>query len=591
MKTLHTSLATALMAMLMVGCASDTLVAPEDNMSAKVDATDAIGFGSYTRPKTRVSHEESAALLGNRFHVYGTKTKGTTVSPVFDNYVVEYESSTAGKSATNTHDWEYVGKESKKGAVQGVKYWDFSAERFDFVAAAGIADDEIINNTNESMRINVADPAAMTSIYVADRITATPTAKAATATEPATTAYKDVVQFQFRRLGAQMRIGFYETVPGYAVKDLIFYYIGAPSGSREVGVGTAFPQNGKYTVTYDDATNAAKVKFAGAGNTLAFTGNFGKLDYTYANTQEGVTAKPYLDLDGTATATQVKAFLGTTSTQATYGKGSYTIDGKPNQTSAYKPILPYEENSLKMQIRVDYTLIALDGSGDSIHVRDAYVSVPAEYLKWKPNYSYTYLFKISDNSNGYTGNGGGGTITTGPGRDPDPEKGGDNDPIRVDPETGDVIPPYIPDPSYPEIQDPAYPDDPTKTIPDPDAPLIPNPEYPNGEIVPPYVPDPTWPEIPDPDDPDKTIPDPNAPLIPNPDYPNGPKGDQHDPSNPVPTPTIPDPDNPGSEITDPENPSNLFPITFDAVVIEAEDNSTTVYTVVDGTDNSSETEH
>lgn len=551
MKTPKSLITAALLATLVAGCASDTLISEPESFDPGPNGIAAIDFGSATQAMTRATHAESAALLGNKFYVYGTKTKGTTTSPVFDNYLVEYTPTPAEPSATNTNDWEYAGKTSKKGAVQGVKYWDFSADRFDFVAAAGLAADETIKSTSEGMRINVTDAAAMTQIYVADRITATPTAQAKTSTTPATNAYKDVVQFKFRRLGAQMRIGFYETVPGYAVKDLIFYFIGAPSGSRELGVGAAFPQTGKYTVTYDDATNAAKVDFAGAANELAFSSNFGKLDYTYANTQEGIASKPYLNLDGTSTATQVKAFLGTTAATATYGKGTYTIDGKAGQESAYKPILPYEENSLKMQIRVDYTLIALDGSGDSIHVRDAYVSVPNTFLQWKPNYSYTYLFKISDNSNGYTGDGGGGNVTTGPGRDPEPNKGGDNDPV-VDPGTSEVIPPYIPQPGHPQptIQDPDYPDDPTKTIPNPAVPLVPNPLYPAG-----------------------------------------PTGDQHDPSNPVPVPTIPDPGNPGSEIPDPENPANLFPITFDAVVIEAEEKVQTVYTVVDGTDNSSETEH
>ncbi len=544
----------ALLGLALAACSQDSFVGMEEQVDPDTGELAAIDLGSMAKPRTRMSGEEAANLLGKKFYVYGTKTKGGTVSPVFDNYLVEYQASSAGSTATNTHDWEYVGKTSKKGAVQSVKYWDFSAQRFDFVAAAGLASEEVIKNTTEGMRINVTDAAAMTNIYVADRVTATPTAKAKTASEPATTAYKDVVQFQFRRLGAQMRIGFYETVPGYAVKDLIFYFIGAPSGSREVGVGAAFPQSGKYTVTYDDATNAATVAFAGDNNQLAFSGNFGALDYTYANTQEGDASKPYLNVNGTSSATPVKAFLGTTSTQATFGKGSYTIDGVDGVSSAYKPILPFEENTLKMQIRVDYTLVALDGSGDSIHVRDAWVSVPADFVKWKPNYSYTYLFKISDNSNGYTGEGGGGNVTTGPGRDPDPDNGGgDNDPI-VDPGTGEVIPPYIPDPNHPQptIPDPDFPDDPTKTIPNPDVPLVPNPAYPNQP---------------------------------------GPEGDQHDPSNPVPVPTIPDPDVPGGVIPDPENPSNLFPITFDAVVVEAEEGTTTVYTVVDGTDNSSTTEH
>jgi len=530
----------------LVGCTNEVFVG-ELEQEAPTEESAAILFGSNTKAKTRASHEESAALLNNQFYVYGSKTTGTTTTPLFDNYLVKYTASSAGSTDSNTKDWEYVGLTSKKGATQGIKYWDFSVDQYDFVAAAGLANDEVIKNTTDGMRIKVANADAMTSIYVADRVPAPPTAQAATATPPATVAYKNTIQFQFRRMGAQMRVGFYETIPGYAVKDLIFYYIGASSGSYNVGVGSAFPEAGTYTVAYDDATNAAEVTFAGADNKMAFSNDFGQLDYTYAYSQQGIADKAYLAADGSATDTQVKKFLGTTSTEATFGKGTYTIDGQAGVYSDYKPILPNENNKLKMQMRVDYTLVALDGSGDEIHVRDAYVSVPVDFLQWKPNYSYTYLFKISENINGYTGEGGGGDPTVGPGRDPDPDNGGgDSDPV-IDPTTGEVIPPYIPDPSYPEI--------------------------------------------PDPDDPNSTIPDPDAPLIPNPAYPSGPDGDQHDPSNPVPTPTVPDPDDPGNTIPDPENPSNLYPITFDAVVVEAEDASTTVYTVVDGTDNSSTTEH
>ena len=538
-------LATAIVAL--ASCSNEEFVGQGLSTPDPTTKSIPISFGQDFKAVTRASHEKSAELLGKKFLLYGTKTIGGTTSPVFDNFVVEYVASSAGNSLTNSDDWEYSGKVSKKGATQTVKYWDYSAERFDFVAAAGLADDELITSTTQGMRINVTDAASMTSIYVADRITATPTAQEKTETTPATTPYNNTVQFQFRRLGAQMRIGFYETVPGYAVKDLVFYYIGAPSGSKEVGVGSAFPTSGKYTVTYDDVTNEAKVSFAGADNQMSFCNKFGQLDYTSALTQEGVTDKPYLTTDGKASATAVNAFLGTTSSTATYGKGTYTVDGESGVSTYFKPILPNENNSLKMQMRVDYTLIALDGTGDSLHVRDAYVSVPADFLKWKPNYSYTYLFKISDKSNGYTGEGGGGNTTTGPGRDPDPENGGgDNDPV-IDPETGKVIPPYIPDPKYPLIDDP--------------------------------------------DNPGNKIPDPNAPLVPNPKYPEGPDGDQHDPSNPVPVPSIPDPLNPGNTIPDPENPASLFPITFDAVVVEAEEGSQTVYTEIDGTDNSSTTEH
>ena len=126
--------------------------------------------------------------------------------------------------------------------------------------------------------------------------------------------------------------------------------------------------------------------------------------------------------------------------------------------------------------------------------------------------------------------------TDGDGRDPDPDNGGgDNDPSDVDGD-GEIDPPYVPDPNYPNpyIDDPDS-DDPNDVIPNPDAPLVPNPDYP--------------------------------------DQPDAPNGDQGDPSNPVPTPE--DPNNPGNP--DPENPAELFPITFDAIVIDAvEENQETI---------------
>ena len=53
-------------------------------------------------------------------------------------------------------------------------------------------------------------------------------------------------------------------------------------------------------------------------------------------------------------------------------------------------------------MRINYTLVATDGSGDQIKVYGAKAFVPAAYTKWLPNYAYTYIFKISDNTNGFT---------------------------------------------------------------------------------------------------------------------------------------------------------------------------------------------
>ena len=533
----------AAMGLTVASCSDD--LADLAEVTPTTEETTAIMFGSTTNKLTRADHETSASLLGGKFYIYGSKTKGSnpgTTSAIFDNYLLKYTANSAGSSDTNIKDWEYVGLTSKKGASQDVKYWDYTSDSYNFVAAAGLADDETITNS-DSIKINVASPSAVDGIYIADRITATPKAKAATDSTVASQAYNSTVTFQFRRMGARMRIGFYETVPGYAIKDLVFYYVGAAYGSKTLGVGGAFPESGKYNVTYDKLTNAAVVKFNGGSNKMAWSSQFGKLDYTSVDAAKAGYSSKYMSAEGKVVDDPEKVFLGSSSANATFAKGTYTIDGT-SQESDYKPILPNENNSLKMQLRVDYTLVALDGSGDVIYVRDAYVSVPVEYCQWKPNYTYTYLFKISDKSNGYTAKNTGDDKdpSKGDGRKPDPDNGGgDNDP-EVDKTTGDTIPPYIPQPDYVDPE--------------------------TGEKIPDY--------IPDPDNPGKDIPNPDVPVIPNPDYPTGPKGDQHDPSNPVPSPT--DPDNPDKP--DPDDPAGLYPITFDAVVVDTEEHVQETVTTV-----------
>lgn len=65
--------------------------------------------------------------------------------------------------------------------------------------------------------------------------------------------------------------------------------------------------------------------------------------------------------------------------------------------------MPQADNNKTLSLKVDYTLTSLDGSDEKIQVTGATAVIPAKYLCWRPNYAYTYLFKISDNTNGSTG--------------------------------------------------------------------------------------------------------------------------------------------------------------------------------------------
>ena len=56
-----------------------------------------------------------------------------------------------------------------------------------------------------------------------------------------------------------------------------------------------------------------------------------------------------------------------------------------------------------LNLKMDFTLVSRDGTGETINMTGATAVIPAAYAQWKPNYKYTYLFKISDNTNAQSG--------------------------------------------------------------------------------------------------------------------------------------------------------------------------------------------
>jgi len=124
--------------------------------------------------------------------------------------------------------------------------------------------------------------------------------------------------------------------------------------------------------------NQAHIKFAGTGNQKTIV-DFGGLNYTIAE-------------DGEKTAGKV--FLGRSSNTATFAgeaEGNYFTQYLPN------------EKGTNLNLRVNYTLESIDGSGETITVKGATAQVPSIYTQWKAGHAYTYLFKISDKTNGHTG--------------------------------------------------------------------------------------------------------------------------------------------------------------------------------------------
>ena len=101
-------------------------------------------FGSVSRGTTRAEFTgaEAAKYLNNQFVVSGYKgSKSQTVgSIVFDNYAVRYHENSAYTTESNTCNWEYVGEDRIKHAIdngitrQSTKYWDNTQAQYDFIA-------------------------------------------------------------------------------------------------------------------------------------------------------------------------------------------------------------------------------------------------------------------------------------------------------------------------------------------------------------------------------------------------------------------------------------------------------------------------
>ena len=95
-----------------------------------------ISFAGNMQKEAAISRAElglEEVLTNKTFKAWAYKNTAADYSAyqnVMPGYTVDYETNTG--SASNTHDWEYVGK----GTNQTIKYWDFSAFAYRFFAYA-----------------------------------------------------------------------------------------------------------------------------------------------------------------------------------------------------------------------------------------------------------------------------------------------------------------------------------------------------------------------------------------------------------------------------------------------------------------------
>ena len=355
--------ASALVAL--ASCSSNDFVGDESLLENS--GSGAISFGFDVPTPTRASGADAATALGNKFVVFGYKTTGATDQTVFDNYEVNYVTNTAKKTESNSAGWEYVGYTSKATTpvTQSIKYWDYNANTYDFFAyslGSGTATASVMTNSTYTL---TGDLTNLGKCYISNKKNVAPSTSA---TE---------VDLEFRSFNSKIQLGFYETIPGYSVKDVKFYpsVTGSPSTTPSLYAASAvIPNGGKYTVTFD-ANGKAQLALAASDPEPA---KISKVDF------DG-TLSPYAGVDYKEASA---SYLGRSSGGAT-------------KTDEVK-VLPNPDNANALNLKMDFTLVSRDGTGETIEMKGATAVIPAAYAQWKPNYKYTYLFKISDNTNAKT---------------------------------------------------------------------------------------------------------------------------------------------------------------------------------------------
>lgn len=393
-------------ALALASCSSDDFLG-EIQGNEQNGATSAINFGGDTGKITRATTKGNAAadLLENNFVVVGFKGSKTDVANnetyAFDHYNVNFKDGSAFSTESNRAGWEYVNQDMKvKGAdkslaqsgasQQTIKYWDHSCASYDFIAFS-MGKKDAASKYATPTHVDKANLATAAYTLTGDVNTLSECYISDMKTVKEKEYNKTPVSMSFRHLASKVRMALFEIVPGYVISDVKFYDATSTTATAnpEGTLIGEFNNSGTLTVFFpttgtDHATekdyNKAHVRFTKStteGETAVL--NFKKFGTVKYNNQA----------EGTISAG--KTYLSQNAAEPSYcGAG-------------YQNVLPSEGAASAITLRIDYKLTSVDGSKETINVKGATATVPAQYTEWKSGYAYTYIFKISQDTNGSTG--------------------------------------------------------------------------------------------------------------------------------------------------------------------------------------------
>ena len=374
-------------ALTLASCTSDDFLGDTPG-STPTSANSAINFGGDAGKITRATSNVGTPqqMLDGQFLVYGVKK---TNDQIFHNVFVNYSvwNVEPNNTTSNTSGWEYVGANGATdlgiGKItlskeQTIKYWDYSASVYHFVAGSPIKAFSYKTPMNPTTGTDIE---SATVIGLAGHYEANNT-ETALETNPV------YITFTFQRQQSMVRVGLYETIPGYSITDIKFY---------------AYDAEGNFKVTEGNniiLTSATQDYFVGGSNVS------GTVTYNWETPTPSYTFNYTDDKNLKKSKNWYAGELGTLATKSSEPKVNilYGTD-KDMSTTGYFTVLPTPSttDASPILIKCNYTLTSDDQKGETIEVTGATAAIPAAYSKWEANTRYTYLFKISDKTNGYTG--------------------------------------------------------------------------------------------------------------------------------------------------------------------------------------------
>lgn len=375
--------------------------------STPTSANSAIKFDGDAGKISRATSNTAKTTEGKldyQFKIYGVKkVADNKYSDVFKDYSIWYNTN---HTTSNTNNWKYVGQKDNSftpnagttitlGKDQTIKYWDYASTDYHFVAGSPISAFKYTLDDNGDIK-------SATVSSLGGHITAKEkTEGSAYATEPnpvyvaepvvvISDAYKKPVKFNFVRQQTKVRVGIYETIPGYSISKINFYAYNDDTKGLKVSDGNNIILTSGTDKYFKGGTNIS--------GTISYDWNKTPAVYTFTYTDNSLTESK--NWYGGKFAKGVEATVSTETDKAKL----YGTDGDMESTGYFTVLpTPSETDAQPILIKCDYTLKSIDGSEETIEVKGATAAIPAAYSKWNTNTLYTYLFKISDNTNGYTG--------------------------------------------------------------------------------------------------------------------------------------------------------------------------------------------